>query len=174
MRESLLHLFQQEGISMRGHLTAGIATFGLVAALAGAACSERASMESGSTDADRTPITVTGCFQEASGFNNFVLTNVTEGRPEQRAQGYRIERGRETEQHVGKQVRVTGWVESDDTMQRNRTNSETQTGTNQHGTSSAAQDRGDRVGFNDYPELHVQSIERVGDNCGNPSGNPGR
>jgi len=120
-------------------------------------------MESGSADANRTPITVTGCFQEASGFDNYVLTNMTEGTPEQRARGYRIERGGDTDKHVGKQVKVTGWVDAADTasMQGNR-------------TSSAPQGQGDRVDFNDYPELHVQSIEHVGDNCGNASGNSGR
>jgi hypothetical protein len=130
-----------------------LAAFSLAAALIGGACSERAKMESGGEDADRTPITVTGCFQEASGVNNFVLTNVTEGTPEQRARGYRIERGGDIDQHVGKQVKVTGWVESDRTD---------------------ARPHGNDVDFDDYPELHVQSIERISDNCGNTSGAPRR
>jgi hypothetical protein len=151
---------------MRQRQAVGIAAFGLVAAIAGTGCSDRASMQSSSTDRDRTPVTVTGCFQEASGMDNFVLTNVTEGTPEQRARGYRVERGRDTDQHVGKQVKVTGWIESTDTasMQPNGTNS----------GSSAAQGQDKHVGFNDFPELHVQSIERVSDNCGSTPGNSGR
>src|SRR5688572_13853640 len=95
-----------------------IAACGLAATLAGTACADRGEMSSnrnddaaqtGNSGANRTSMTVTGCFQEASGFNNFVLTNTTgsQGSPEQRAQGYRIERGGDLEQHVGKQVRVT-------------------------------------------------------------------
>lgn len=145
--------------------TAHLAAFGLVAALGGAACSDRASMESGSGDANRTPITVTGCFQEASGMNNFVLTNVMEGTPEQRARGYRIERGGDIDQHVGKQVKVTGWVESGNNSASMQSNRE---------TSSSSQGQGGRVEFNDYPELHVQSMEHVSDNCGNTSGGSGR
>jgi hypothetical protein len=143
-----------------------LAAFGLAVALVGGACSERAKMESGGKDADRTPITVTGCFQEASGVNNFVLTNVTEGTPEQRARGYRIERGGDIDQHVGKQVKVTGWVDSDRTVSMQ--------GNKGMDSQPDARSHGNDVDFNDYPELHVQSIERVSDNCGNTSGAPRR
>jgi hypothetical protein len=74
-----------------------------------------------------------------------------------RAQGYRIERGRDT-----------GWVESGHTA------STQGSGTNSGTTSSSAQGQGGRTEFSDYPELHVQSIERVGENCSNASGNSGR
>jgi hypothetical protein len=134
----------------------------------GSADANRTSMQPGGTDANRTTVTVTGCFQEAPGFNNFMLTNMTEGTPEQRAQGYRIERGRDTDQHVGKQVRVTGWVDSGHKASMQGS------GTSHGATSSSAQGQGSRTEFNDYPELHVQTIERVSENCSNASGNSGR
>ena len=158
-----------------------VAACGLAATLAGTACADRGEMASnrddaatrdGNNAANRTPMTVTGCFQEASGFNNFVLTNTTgsQGSPEQRAQGYRIERGGDLEQHVGKQVRVTGWVDSDDkaSMHGNRAPDQTPT------SGQAGQRTAERMEFNDLPELHVENIERVSENCANAQGGAGR
>jgi len=111
---------------------------------------------------------VTGCFQEASGMNNFVLTNLTESgsSPEQRAKGYRIEQGGEIDGHVGKQVRITGWTEPNDTAATSGTASAGQTGS----AGPAANRAKDEVSFKDFPELHVENIENVGQNCGTSGG----
>lgn len=144
-----------------------VAAAALAIALGGTACSERSDMASDRSDnttalqgdnaaSNRTPITVTGCFQEASGFNNFVLTNTTASNdPAQRAMGYRIERGGDLEQHIGNEVKVTGWIDARE---------------NTSGTSGQARDGGDRTSFNDLPELHVEAIQRVSENC---ASNPG-
>ena len=157
-------------------VTVIIAACGLAATLAGTACADRGEMATNRNDgtalegnnANRTPMTVTGCFQEASGFNNFVLTNTTgsQGSPEQRAQGYRIERGGDLEQHVGKQVRVTGWIDSHDkaSTQGSRMANETAT------SGQAGQRTSERTEFNDLPELHVENIERVSENCASAQG----
>ena len=155
-----------------------VAACGLAASLSGTACADRGEMASDRNDAaaqegtaaNRTPMTVTGCFQEASGFNNFVLTNTTgsQGSPEQRAQGYRIERGGDLEQHVGKQVRVTGWVDTDDAASmHDRTSSQTP-------TAGQGGQQTERMEFNDLPELHVENIERVNENCASTQGGAGR
>lgn len=149
-----------------------IAACGLAAALSGTACADRGEMYSNGNDnsaanksEDRTPITVTGCFQEASGFNNFVVTNLTgsQGSPEERAKGYRVEQGGDLEQHVGKQVRVTGWIEADKTASMQGDQASRPTGT----SGQYEQRSSDRTDFNDLPELHVDHIERVSDNCTN-------
>ena len=146
---------------MRTSLSSTMIACGFAAMLSAAACSERGQMssEGNSAASNRTPVTVTGCFQEASGFNNFVLTNITGAgsSPEQRAQGYRIERGGDIDRHIGKQVRVTGWTEGASSRP-----AET--------AGRTGHDAGDRMDFNDLPELHVENIESVGENCGNAPG----
>jgi len=99
-----------------------------------------------------------------------VLTNTTgsQASPEERGRGYRIERGGKLEQHVGKQVRVTGWVDSENDralMQGDRNSGRRatsgQTGASEQGRESAS----DRTDFNDLPDLHIDHIEQVSDNC---------
>jgi hypothetical protein len=103
---------------------------------------------------NRTSVTVTGCVQQASGMSNYVLTNLrgSEGSPEQRAQGYRIESGDNIKQHVGKQVKVTGWIDS------------------QHSGSSQGHESSSQMSYSDLQQLHVENVEPVSNNCGNSSG----
>ena len=130
------------------------------------------------TSGSRTPLTVTGCFQEASGFDNFVLTNTTgsEASPEQRARGYRIERGGDLEQYIGKQVRVSGWTDSRQTasLQGDRTSGGTATSGETAASGHGGEPRSERMDFNDLPELHVDRVDRVSDNCGNMEAGPQR
>ena len=151
-------------------LSSSLAACSMSLALVAAACADRGEMSTdrndtnaqyGTDTANRTPITVTGCFQEASGFNNYVLTNINEGSPEQRARGYRIERGGDIEEHVGKQVKVTGWIEPSDmaSAQPDQTSRQTSGTTGKTSTD-----------FGDLPELHVDAIERVSETCGNTAG----
>jgi hypothetical protein len=93
--------------------------------------------------------------------------------------GYRIERGGDIEQHVGKQVRITGWTDDDETstMSSNRPAHDQQAGTSGQANASrqttaserTGRDAGDAIDYDDYPELHVENIEKVSDNCGNTS-----
>jgi hypothetical protein len=193
--------------------SATIVAFALIIASAGAACSERGQMSSSQSNSsgqsnaagqnsatdqrnstaqnehntaanNRTPITVTGCVQQASGMNNYVLTNVTgsQGSPEERAQGYRIEGG-DVKEQLGKQVRVTGWIDpqrsqssQNQSSSLNQNGSSSPTGTSGHaGTSSqngSATQNGSssQMSYDDFQQLHVENVEPVSNNCGNSSG----
>ena len=99
-------------------------------------------------------VRVTGCFQEMTGFNNFVLSNIGDapGGDPAATRSYRIEQRGEFEQYVGKQVTVAGRVDA-------------QRATRGMAAGEAAS--GD-VDFNDLPELHVESVTVVSENCGTP------
>jgi hypothetical protein len=120
---------------------------------------------------NRTSISVTGCVQQASGMSNYVLTNLrgSEGSPEQRARGYRIESGDKVKQHVGKQVRVTGWVDSQDTGSSQGQAGQSQSGQSQS-SSSSQNGSSSQMSYTDLQQLHVENVEPVSNNCGNSSG----
>jgi hypothetical protein len=107
-----------------------------------------------SSQGERQPMRVTGCFQEMSGFDNFVLSNVGDaaGASPGSTRAYRIEQRGEYEQYVGKQVTVSGRVDSDAAT----------------GGMPAGKAASGDVDFNDLPELHVESVSVVSENCGNP------
>lgn len=100
-----------------------------------------------------TQVRVTGCFQEMSGFNNFVLSNIGDapGGDPASTRSYRIEQRGDFEQYVGKQVTVAGRVDADRAAR---------------GMPAGKAATGD-VDFNDLPELHVESVTVVSENCGN-------
>jgi len=180
-----------------GLSSATIFACALAVSLAGAACSERGQMYSdrsnssaennsggqiGSTPqygdntagANKTSISVTGCVQKASGMNNYVLTNLTgaQSSPSQRAQGYRIEGGDKIDQHIGKQVKVTGWVDSDQSRSTDTTSSTNQrdtTSSNNQRSATGTQASTEKMSYKDLPQLHVENVEHVSDNCGNNS-----
>jgi hypothetical protein len=142
---------------MRRQKWTALAAGGLI--VAASACADRGTGYSGdrenSADANRenrTAITATGCFQDMSGTNNFVLSNVGDaaGVAPSETRAYRIEQSGDFEQYVGKKVNVTGWVESD---------------AQAHGAAAGAAKSGD-LDFNDLPELHVDSISAAGEACG--------
>jgi hypothetical protein len=122
-----------------------------------AACGERGDMYSeeraGSGSASRTPVTATGCFQDMSGSNNFVLSNVGDapGASPSETRSYRIEQSGDFEQHVGKKVTITGWVDADAKAAEGM---------------PAGQAKSGDVDFNDLPELHVENISGGGEACG--------
>jgi hypothetical protein len=132
--------------------------------LAASACADRSTgysedrnvrPEAASTAAaseNRTAVTATGCFQDMSGTNNFVLSNVGDapGVAPSATRAYRIEQSGDFEQYVGKRVSVKGWVDSDAQTQ---------------GASAGAAKSGD-LDFNDLPELHVDSISPLSEACG--------
>jgi hypothetical protein len=121
------------------------------------ACAERGDMYSenreGAGAGNRTPVTATGCFQDMSGTNNFVLSNVgdAQGASPSETRSYRIEQSGDFEQYVGKRVTVTGWVDAD---------AKTVEG------MPAGQAKSGDVDFNDLPELHVENISGAGEACG--------
>ena len=123
-----------------------------------AACADRGEMyserSSGNTAAGRTAVTVTGCFQEMSGFDNFVLSNVGDA-PEvdpAATRSYRIEQHADLERYVGKRVTISGWVDSPSAAD------------GMIATRTAAGE----LGFNDLPELHVDTVTQLSDACGAP------
>lgn len=102
---------------------------------------------------DRTAMNVTGCFQDMSGPNNYVLSNVGDaGASPSDKRAYRIERRGDFEQYVGKQVTISGWVDRDA--------KEAAQGTPAGRTQSGELD------FNDLPELHVEKISALSEACG--------
>jgi hypothetical protein len=124
-----------------------------------AACADRGTgySENGgdaknTADGNRTTMTVSGCFQDMSGMNNFVLSDVAgaPGATPSDKRAYRIEQSGDYEQYVGKKVNVTGWVEDGDRAQ---------------GTPAGEAKSGD-VDFNDLPELHVDKISATSEACG--------
>lgn len=134
----------------------------LAAVVSMTACADRGQMsedapatrEMSSPQQSDAQVRVTGCFQEMTGFNNFVLSNIGDapGGDPAATRSYRIEQRGEFEQYVGKQVTVAGRVEG------------------QQATRGMAADKaasGD-VDFNDLPELHVDSVTIVSENCGTP------
>ena len=164
-------------------LAASVLIFG------GAACADRGDMSSdnrndqpaaapsGTADHEnRTPVTVTGCFQDMSGPNNFVLSNIgdAQGVAPSETRAYRIEQSGDYEQYVGKKVRVSGWVDSDEANRAARSTTLQGTpGSATQGTSGTAQGMpagratsGDELDFNDLPELHIETISAVGEACG--------
>ena len=135
--------------------------------LGAGACAERGDMYSadrvGAGNGSRTRVTATGCFQDMSGSNNFVLSNVgdAQGASPSVTRSYRIEQSDDFEQYgieqsgdfeqyVGKKVTVSGWVEPDATAPG----------------MPAGQATSADVDFNDLPELHVDKISGVGEACG--------
>ncbi len=125
---------------------------------------------------NRTAVTVTGCFQDMSGPNNFVLSNIgdAQGVAPAETRSYRIEQSGDFEQDVGKKVSVSGWVDADDANRAARSTTPQGTpGTETQGTSGTAQGMpagratsGDELDFNDLPELHIDTISAVGEACG--------
>ena len=109
-------------------------------------------MSRSTEQAGRTAVKATGCFQEMSGMNNFVLSNVGDapGVKPGETRAYRIEQRGEFEQHIGKKVSINGWVESP----------------NQAGGAPASASGSGDLDFNDMPELHVDSITPLGESCG--------
>jgi hypothetical protein len=127
------------------------------------ACSDRGEMysqqSSGSapdTAAGRTAVTATGCFQEMTGFDNYVLSNVGDaaGVNPAATRAYRVEQRGDLEQHVGKRVTISGWVDSpaaaDGMVAKRAANGE--------------------LDFNDLPELHVDTVTPLSDACGASGG----
>ena len=133
-----------------------------------------AGYDTGSTaNENRKALTVTGCFQDMSGPNNFVLSNVGDapGVAPSDTRAYRIEQAGDFEQYVGKKVSITGWVDAADAGTRG-TAMTGMPGDATQGTSGAAQGTpsgratsGD-VDFNDLPELHIDTISAQGEACG--------
>jgi hypothetical protein len=101
---------------------------------------------------NRTAMTVTGCFQDMSGTNNFVLSDVTDapGASPSEKRSYRIEQSGDFEQYVGKKVSVKGWVDADSQPQG----------------MTGGQAKANDADFNDLPELHVDSVSATGEVCG--------
>jgi hypothetical protein len=101
---------------------------------------------------DRVAMTMTGCFQDMSGPNNFVLTDVADapGASPAEKRAYRIEQSGDFEQYVGKKVTVKGWVDAD---------------SQPHGMPAGQAKSGD-ADFNDLPELHVDTVSAQGEACG--------
>ena len=126
------------------------------------------SSDTSANTANRTPITVTGCLQEAKGLDNFVLSNVSRATQDSGHQvlGYRIEEGNDLEQHVGKQVKIRGWLDARHSAQAQTDTSDRRPTSGQAGTSAQAMSARD-VDYDDLTELHVESIEKVSDTCGN-------
>ena len=156
-------------MSTRPNWIHGLATF--ASAFAIAACADRGDMSTenraagGDMAAENRPtssmssrgegqqLRVTGCFQEMSGFDNFVLSNVGDapGVEPGATRSYRIEQRGEYEQYVGKQVAVSGRVDADAAS----------------GGMPAGKAASGDVEFNDLPELHVESVSVISENCGN-------
>jgi hypothetical protein len=94
-------------MNLRRHATVKLAL--CVAAISLAGCADRGEMASDGSAYDMTQTTgarqvrVTGCFQEMSGFNNFVLSNVGDapGVEPSATRAYRIEQSGELEQYIG-------------------------------------------------------------------------
>jgi hypothetical protein len=146
----------------------GIRQFAAVAAaalmLGAGACADRSTgysddrndrSDAASTTAghdNRTAMTVTGCFQDMSGPNNFVLSDVADapGASPSEKRSYRIEQSGDFDQYVGKKVSVKGWIDA---------------GSQPQGMPGAQAKSGD-VGFNDLPELHVDTVLATGEPCG--------
>lgn len=116
------------------------------------ACADRGEMYSADAAAGKTRVTATGCFQEMTGFDNFVLSNVGDapGVDPAATRSYRIEQRGDFEQHVGKRVTITGWVDSPEAV----------------GGVAAKKNEAGELDFHDVPELHVESVVQVSDNCG--------
>ena len=126
-----------------------------------AACADRGEMysqqPSGSpvdNAAGRTAVTVTGCFQEMTGFDNYVLSNVGDaaGVDPAATRSYRVEQHGDLEQHVGKRVTISGWVDSPAAAE---------------GMAAKRTATGE-LDFNDLPELHVGTVTQLTDACGAP------
>ena len=124
-------------------------------------CSDRGEMHSQQSSADAidvaagtTPVTVTGCFQEFTGFDNFVLSNIGDapGVDPAATRSFRIEQSGDLEQYVGKRVTISGSVDEPkaaEGMMAKRTNA-------------------GELDFNDLPELHVESVTPLSEACGGP------
>lgn len=129
-----------------------------IAAISLAGCADRGEMASDGPAYDMAQTTgarqvrVTGCFQEMSGFNNFVLSNVGDapGVEPSATRAYRIEQSGELEQYIGKRVTIDGSVSEVDAAA---------------GARAGRAVSGD-LDFNEMPELHVRSVTAVSDNCG--------
>ena len=104
------------------------------------------------TGGNRTTVTVSGCFQDMSGPNNFVLSDVADapGAGPSEKRSYRIEQRGDFEQYVGKKVSVKGWVEDGSQAQG----------------MTGGQAKSTDAGFNDLPQLHVDSVSPTGEACG--------
>ena len=142
-----------------------LALLAAVALVVGAAaCADRGEMYSGDradetaatpearANIDRVSVTTTGCFQDMSGPNNFVLSDVSDaaGAAPRETRTYRIEQGGDFEQYIGKRVTISGWVDSDA----------------QASGAPAGQAQSSDLDFNDLPELHVDTIMATGEACG--------
>jgi hypothetical protein len=129
-----------------------------LAAMSVAACADRGEMASDRSAYDMPPtmgatqVRVTGCFQEMTGFNNFVLSNIGDatGVAPSDTRAYRIEQSGELEQYIGKRVTIDGSVAAEDAAV---------------GARAGRAVSGD-LDFNELPELHVRTVTRVSDNCG--------
>jgi hypothetical protein len=169
---------------MYGRSTALIGCCGIAVALLGPACSQQ----------DRTngeqQVTLTGCLQEGSGRDTFILTelnrvdepapsshaaspNVTNEQLRQAEHSYRVE-GDDValRQHVGKRVRITGQLEdTGDLPQRQLSGS---TGDRDNSMSAGKDSREDRdrldIDQGDLAKVQADSVEQIADACGGVAG----
>ena len=126
-----------------------LATIGSLISLGGAACKYYNTEKMEGTRM----VTVTGCVQSVSGFNNFVLSNVGSkgGAEPQERQTYRLEGDRNFEELIGKPVQVRGELTA--TLEDSD-------------SAKAANVPGDQLEFDDLGRLRVQSLEVIDGTCG--------
>ena len=128
-----------------------------ILAMSAAACDRGAESQRTTADAidmaaGKVAVTATGCFQEMTGFDNFVLSNIGDapGVDPAATRAFRIEQRGDLEQHVGKRVTIRGSVDSPAQAEG----------------MMVKRNAAGEPDFNDLPELHVESVTQLGEACG--------